>query len=86
MSAEYKYHRHNSMEVCDMQWKPSSFLFRFLVRSVIGMGLIFVINQYVLPEGNLWKVGLNAVSFLTSGTLGIPGVCLLYGILIYQTL
>lgn len=69
-----------------MQWKPSSFLFRFLVRSVIGMGLIFVINQYVLPEGNLWKVGLNAVSFLTSGTLGIPGVCLLYGILIYQTL
>ena len=69
-----------------MQWKPSSFLFRFLVRSVIGMGLIFVINQYVLPEGNLWKVGLNEVSFLTSGTLGIPGVCLLYGILIYQTL
>ena len=32
------------------------------------------------------NVGLNPVSFLTSGTLGIPGVCLLYGITFYQIL
>ena len=30
--------------------------------------------------------GLNAVSFLTSGMLGIPGVGLLYGIVCYQIL
>ena len=58
----------------------------FFVRAVIGMALIFFINQFVLPDENSMNVGLNAVSFLTTGSLGIPGVCLLYGILFYQTL
>ena len=31
-------------------------------------------------------VGMNLFSFLTSGTLGIPGVCLLYSITWYQFL
>lgn len=69
-----------------MEQKPSSFLVKFIIRAVVGMCLIFFINQYVIPDENTWKVGLNAVSFLTSGTLGVPGVCLLYGILIYQNL
>ena len=46
---------------------------------------IFV-NQYVLPDQDSWKVGINGLSFLTSGSLGIPGVCMLYGILVYQSL
>lgn len=58
----------------------------FILRAILGMGLIFFINQYVLPDENTMKVGMNAVSFLTSGALGIPGVCLLYGILVYQSL
>lgn len=58
----------------------------FILRAILGMGLIFFINTYVLPDNNALKVGLNAISFLTSGTLGIPGVCLLYGILVYQIL
>lgn len=69
-----------------MDQKPASFLAKFIIRAILGMGLIFFINQYIIPTENAWKVGLNAVSFLTSGTLGIPGVCLLYGILIYQNL
>ncbi len=69
-----------------MEQKPVSFLVKFIMRAIIGMGLIFFINQYIIPQEAAWKVGLNAVSFLTSGTLGIPGVCLLYGILIYQNL
>ena len=74
------------MEECSMEQRPVSFLVKFIMRAIIGMGLIFFINQYIIPQEAAWKVGLNAVSFLTSGTLGIPGVCLLYGILIYQNL
>lgn len=69
-----------------MEQKPVSFLVKFIIRAILGMGLIFFINQYIIPDENSWKVGLNAVSFLTSGTLGVPGVCLLYSILIYQNL
>ena len=50
------------------------------------MALIFFINQFVLPSDSSINVGLNAVSFLTSGSLGIPGVCLLYGIMCYNIL
>lgn len=59
---------------------------RFFVRAAIGMAMIFFINQYVIPPDSSINVGLNAVSFLTSGTLGIPGVGLLYGIMCYQIL
>ena len=58
----------------------------FIIRAIVGMTLIFFINQFVLPSDSLIDVGLNAVSFLTSGSLGIPGVCLLYGIMCYQIL
>ena len=58
----------------------------FFIRAVIGMALIFFINQYVIPPDSSINVGMNAVSFLTSGTLGIPGVGLLYGIVCYQIL
>lgn len=97
MPAEYIYHvkassvneilvRLTEKGEHDMEQKPTSFLLNFIIRAILGMGLIYFINQYMIPNENAWKVGLNAVSFLTSGTLGIPGVCLLYGILIYQNL
>ena len=69
-----------------MENKLTSVIVNFVMRAIIGMGLIYFINQYMLPDENTLKVGLNAVSFLTTGSLGIPGVCLLYGILFYQTL
>ena len=57
----------------------------FMIRAVIGMALIFFINQYVIPPESSINVGLNAVSFLTSGMLGIPGVGLLYGSFLQKT-
>ena len=53
---------------------------------MVGVALIFFINQYVVPPDSSINVGLNPVTFLTSGTLGIPGVGLLYGIVCYQIL
>lgn len=69
-----------------MQHKAVSAVINFFIRAVIGMALIFFINQYVLPDDSSINVGLNAISFLTSGSLGIPGVGLLYGIMWYQVL
>ena len=69
-----------------MQNKAVSAVINFFIRAVVGMALIFFINQYVLPDDSSINVGLNAVSFLTSGILGIPGVGLLYGIMWYQIL
>ena len=66
--------------------KALSAIVKFFVRAVVGMALIFFINQYVLPSDSSINVGMNAVSFLTSGSLGIPGVGLLYGIMWYQIL
>lgn len=69
-----------------MENKITGMVINFFIRAIVGMALIFFINQYVLPADSSINVGLNAVSFLTSGTLGIPGVCLLYGIMCYQIL
>ncbi len=69
-----------------MENKTASFIVNFLLRAVVGVVLIYFINEFVLPDGNVWKVGVNTLSILTSGSLGIPGVCLLYGIMIYQNL
>lgn len=66
--------------------KITGIVINFFIRAVVGMALIFFINAYILPSDSSINVGLNAVSFLTSGTLGIPGVCLLYGIMCYQIL
>ena len=69
-----------------MENKLTSYFVNFLVRAVIGMAVIFFVNLYVIPGQAGWDVGFNLVSFLTSGGLGIPGVCLLYGILVFQSL
>ncbi len=52
----------------------------FIIRAIVGTGLIFLINSCFAEPESTWKVGQNVLTFLTSGLLGIPGVCLLYGI------
>lgn len=58
----------------------------FLVRAVLGMALIFFINQFLGTKGVSLHVGLNPLTFCTSGVFGVPGVALLYGITFYQGL
>lgn len=59
---------------------------KFILRAIFGMILIYGINQYFTYQGISLSVGLNAISFLTSGSLGFPGVALLYGIMALQFL
>ena len=67
-----------------MKKKTGYFFLKFFIRATIGMALIFIILNYVLPADSSINVGLNPMTFLTSGTLGFPGVALLYGITFYQ--
>ena len=69
-----------------MDENRSSIVVNFIVRAVIGLGGIFFTNEILASSGMSVAVGLTGLSFLTSGTLGLPGVCLLYGILFYQNL
>lgn len=61
--------------------KKAQFILNFLVRMVFGAIVIFFVNDVLEKQGIDVSVGLNAVSLLTAGTLGFPGVALLYGII-----
>lgn len=67
-----------------MEKKRPPFLVNFIVRAVVGMGIIFFVNQFLDYRNIPVSVGLNVISFITAGTLGVPGVCLLYGVMFYQ--
>lgn len=56
------------------------YLYRFLVRAVLGMALIFFFNQAFDSAGIPLNVGYNSISVAATGVLGVPGVVLLYGI------
>lgn len=64
----------------------SNLVLDFVIRSISGALLIFVMNQWLEIEGYPWSVGLNPGTVLTSGMLGFPGVILLFGIKIYSLL
>lgn len=53
---------------------------KFLLRAILGTLLVFCVNSALTYQGISLHVGINGITFLTSGTLGLPGVALLYGI------
>lgn len=61
-------------------------LVNFFVRAVLGMALIFFVNELLKSQGSSVRVGMNVLTLLTSGIFGIPGVALLYGICFFKIL
>ena len=66
-----------------MKWLSNLFV-NFVVRMIIGIALIFLVNQYFLMEEVNLRVGINLLTAVTTGALGVPGVCLLYGIVFFH--
>lgn len=58
-------------------------LLNFLLRAIFGMIAVFLINSFLRDKGLQGSIGINPLSFVTSGLLGIPGIALLYGINLY---
>ncbi len=64
----------------------AEWLLNVAMRSILGTIAIYFINGVLASRGIALGVGINAVTVLTSGILGIPGVLALYGIGIYRIL
>ncbi|MDO4292297.1 MAG: pro-sigmaK processing inhibitor BofA family protein [Eubacteriales bacterium] len=61
----------------------AEFLINFMMRAVFGMIAVYMVNAFLDSRGIQAEVGMNPLSFLTAGALGLPGVALLYGIRVY---
>lgn len=66
--------------------KKAQFLLAFLVRMIVGMIAIIFTNKFFAAQEIDLMVGVNPVSALTVGILGIGGFALLYGIMAYRLL
>lgn len=66
--------------------RKAEWLINFVLRSIMGTIAIYFINMGVTFLGFTTVVGINAVSVLTTGILGIPGIVMLYGLSIYEIL
>ena len=69
-----------------MMKKKAKVVAVFLSRAAVGVVGISVVNQMLETQGIAIAVGINPVSALTIGTLGISGFALLYGIMFYKIL
>ena len=61
-------------------------ILNILLRGILGTIAIYFINSALEAMGLSLGVGINAVTVLTSGILGFPGLLALYGIRIYKIL
>lgn len=69
--------------------KTTSFfnwVINFMMRASIGVICIYFVNEYLGMQGIAVALGINIITFLTSGTLGLPGVAMLYAMIFYQNL
>ena len=69
-----------------MKEKIENMVAVFLIRMVIGMAVIFFVNQLLVSRNIDVSVGINGISAAASGILGLPGIGLLYGIAFYRFL
>ena len=54
---------------------PLRVILKLILNSLIGIGILYAVNL-MKPMLNIY-IGINAVSALVVGLLGIPGLCLL---------
>ncbi len=66
--------------------KKTEWLLNLVMRSILGTLAIYFINEALGMAGISLGIGINAVTILTSGILGFPGLLALYGIAVYRML
>ncbi|MCM1569464.1 MAG: pro-sigmaK processing inhibitor BofA family protein [Roseburia sp.] len=66
--------------------KKGEWLLNLVMRSVLGIIGIHFMNAALSAVGLSLGIGINPVSVLTIGILGIPGFLALYGLGIYRLL
>lgn len=66
--------------------KGGEWFLNLAMRSILGTIAMYFINGALASMGLVLQVGINAVTILTTGILGIPGLLALYGIGLYRIL
>lgn len=61
-------------------------LLNVVMRGILGTVAMYFVNSTLASIGISLGVGINAVTVLTSGILGLPGLMALYGLGIYRML
>ena len=69
----------------DMSQRCSNFMINFLTRMAVAVMWSLVINGFFVSKEIPVRVGLNPITMAASGTLGVPGVALLYGVAFYES-
>ena len=57
-----------------MAEKGVRIIVNFFVRVVVGIALVFFVNEFMSLQGVPVQVGINPITVLTSGILGVPGL------------
>jgi inhibitor of the pro-sigma K processing machinery len=65
----------------NMEW-----ILNVVMRSILGTVAMYFANSALAAAGISLGVGINAVTVLTTGILGFPGLVALYGLGIYKLL
>lgn len=66
--------------------KRAEILLNFVVRTVVCLIVVYFLNSFLASRGIAVAVGINVISLLTFGCLGLCGMLALYGILFLQLL
>ena len=61
-------------------------ILNFILRVIFGAAALICIGEILRSQGISTIVGLNEWSLVTVGALGISGILLLYGIVLWQNL
>ena len=61
-------------------------VFFIVFRAVLGIGIILAVNNIMNERNVMISIGTGVFAALTSGILGLPGVCALYGMALYHIL
>lgn len=64
----------------------AEWIINFVLRGVLGMMSIYFVNFLLSDVVPGIQIGYNAITFLTTGILGVPGIAMLYGINFYMLL
>ena len=64
--------------------KRVEWLLNIIMRCIVGTLAVYFVNQGLSNYGITLGIGINEITILTSGILGIPGILALYGLGIYR--
>jgi len=70
--------------ICAIKRRPD-LIVNFLLRSSIGTAAICLLDLALSNMGYQMSVGINGITVLTNGLLGLPGFLLLYALSFYYS-